>query len=167
MPGGGRLTGGAAACCGGGAGGGALATGGGGGLGGATGLHCSTLCLRSASSAASCAFRFFSAVCASSSDAFSIGVGSGGGGGAGGAGVSRVAMLVAGSTGAQARSNHDAISSASSSRSPNRSAPSHGERPHPAAAGRAGALANVAEAGAAAGNDGSAPACRLAAASAS
>src|SRR5258708_10856752 len=129
MPGGGRLVGGAEACCcgggGAGGGGGALAcTGGGGGLGGAIGLHRSTLCLRSACSEASTAFRFFSSACASSSEAFSTGVGSGGGGGGGGASASCVATFSEGSTGAQARSSHDAIRSSSNSRSPKSKAPS-------------------------------------------
>src|SRR6266851_8933302 len=117
---------------GGGGGGGALATGGGSGLGGSTGLHCATLSLRSACSAASSALRVFSSPCASSSAAFSTDVGSGGGGGAGGAGVSRVVRFVDASTGAQARRNHEAISSARSSNSPNSSAASQRDQPRPA-----------------------------------
>src|SRR5512143_517047 len=127
VPGGGRLGGGAAcACCcgGGGGGGGAFAIcGGGGGFGGSIGLHSATLCLMPSWSTASSALSFFSSACASSSEAFNTGVGSGGGGGAGGAGVSWVATLSDGSTGAQARSAHEASSSRIRKSRPHSSAP--------------------------------------------
>src|SRR6266851_3127242 len=171
-PGGGRLTGGAggaAACCwGGGGGGGGLAacTGGGGGLGASIGLHCATLSLRLASSAASSTLSLFSSACASSSEAFKTGVGSGGGSGAGGAGVSIVARFSVGSTGAQARNSHDVMSSRRRSRSPNSKALSHGAQPRRAGR-RAGALANIAAGRGGSGTGGGAKACRLAAASAS
>src|SRR5215218_4903859 len=156
MPGGGRLGGGggggggggAAACRSGGGGGGALATtGGGGGFDGSIGLHMSTLCLRSSCSAASSILSFFSLACSSSSDAFSTGVGSGGGSGAGGAGVSIVATLSEGSTGAQARSSHEAISSRIRNISPNSRAPQKRDQPTAAGSIIAGALASTADGG--------------------
>src|SRR5471032_1786601 len=145
MPGGGLLMGGAAggvvviACWFKGGGGSTLATGGG-GLGTSIGLHCSTLFLRSASSAASCTLSFFSSDCASSSEAFRRGVGSGGGGGAGGASVSSVATLVVGSTGAQARSSHEAMSNIRSSSRPKSKAPHQRDQPSRAGRAMAGAL---------------------------
>ena len=118
---------------GGGGGGGALATGGGfggsTGLGGSIGLHRATFFLMSASSAASSAASFLPSASLLSSEAFRMGVGSGGASGAGGAGVSSMERLVDGSTGAQARRNHETINRARISSRPISSAASQRGQP--------------------------------------